>query len=145
MGTVVALEPHRMKKEWEEEKKLLKEINVQELQMSAKKIFVPVLDTFHFSYSFLEEACMDLALEAFLSGGKFSKYVEDNTLPFRYKIQAAVFIKNIANELYTFMSGWVEEPTINEEQLRSAVEEFVTFWWHKGLEAGTKRRRLGFK
>ncbi|WP_240377753.1 DUF2521 family protein [Bacillus piscicola] len=145
MGVVVALEPHRIKREWEEEKKLLGEISVNDIQLTAKEIFTPVFTTFHFSYSFLEEACMDLALEAFLSGGKFSKFVENNSLPFRYKLRAVVIIGGIASELYTFISGWVEGPQAGDEEIKGAVEEYITFWWKKGLEAGYRRKRLGLQ
>lgn len=142
MGTVVSLEPHRLKKEWEEEKKLLQELRVEEIKSTAENIFVPVFNRFHFPYSFLEEACMDLALEAFLSGGKFSKYVENGELAFRFKMQAVLAISSITTELYEFMSGWVEEPAAQRSDLKEIVECFVTYWWKRGLEAGTKRHLL---
>ncbi|SDI07779.1 Protein of unknown function [Alteribacillus persepolensis] len=142
MGIVVSLEPHRVKKEWQEEKKLLQYLRVEEIQVTAEKMFVPVFSQFHFPYSFLEEACLDMALEAFLSGGKFSRYVENGELEFRFKMQAVLAINKITTELHDFMSGWVEEPAAKRSDLKDIVEVFITYWWKRGLQAGTQRSLL---
>ncbi|MGY4691785.1 DUF2521 family protein [Salibacterium sp. K-3] len=145
MGVVISLEPHRIKKEWREEKRLLQDLQVQEIKETAEKVFIPVFDHFQFSYSFLEEACMDLALEAFLSGGKYSRYVEDRALPFKFQVQAAAAIGLIASELYEFMVCWVEEDPDDEQPvMKEAVESFITYWWKRGLEAGVRRKLLHF-
>ncbi|MFZ4454432.1 DUF2521 family protein [Salibacterium aidingense] len=145
MGVVISLEPHRIKREWEQEKKLLQDIQVQEVQATAKKVFIPVFEYFQFPYSFLEEACMDLALEAFLSGGKFSRYVEDRALPFKFQVQAAATIGLIAKELHEFIKSWVDEdPACDRAEMKEAVESFITYWWKRGLEAGTRRQLLRF-
>ncbi|RSL28937.1 DUF2521 family protein [Salibacterium salarium] len=145
MGIVISLEPHRIKKEWLEEKKLLQNVQVKEIQATAEKVFVPVFKYFNFPYSFLEEACMDLALEAFLSGGKFSRYVENGALVFKFQVQAALEIGRISKELHEFMKSWVDDdPACESPEVKEAVESYIAFWWKRGLEAGTKRQLLRY-
>ncbi|MFD2707261.1 DUF2521 family protein [Salibacterium lacus] len=146
MGIVISLEPHRIQKEWKEEKRLLQDLDAQEVKATAEKVFTPVFHRFEFSYSFLEEACMDLALEAFLSGGKFSRYVENRALPFTFQLQAAAAAGGIAEELYEFMQCWVEDdPGCYYKEMKEAVDSFIMYWWKRGLETGVRKQSTDFR
>ncbi|MFB5664129.1 DUF2521 family protein [Alteribacillus sp. HJP-4] len=142
MGIVISMEPRRLKKEWEQEKKLLQNLKVSEMQQSAQKSFSHLFQRFHFPNSFLEEACLDMALDAFLDGGKHHRYMENGVLPFRFKLQAAFKIGNLAKELTSFMFDWVEDSSPQRKLIQEAAEGFITDWWKKGLETGFKRQRL---
>ncbi|SFQ18973.1 DUF2521 family protein [Salibacterium halotolerans] len=146
MGIVISLEPHRIKKEWKEEKRLLQDLDVQEVKSTAEKVFTPVFHRFQFPYTFLEEACVDLALESFLSGGKYSRYVEGRALPFTFQVQAAAAVGEIAGELYEFMQCWVEDdPGCYLKEMKEAVDSFIVYWWKRGLETGVRRQPLDYR
>ncbi|MDA3130474.1 DUF2521 family protein [Aliibacillus thermotolerans] len=142
MGTVISLEPHRLRKQWEEEKRLLTSVPVEELKANAEMMFAPLFNNFVFCDSFLEEACLEFALEAFIAGGKCSKYEQNGEIPFRFKLHTVVEVSLLASELYTYMTHFSKSFGATDEELKEAVEWYMTLWMEEGLQAGLQRKRL---
>lgn len=142
MGTVISLEPHRRRKQWEEEKRLLSALPLEQLEASAEMMFAPLFNNFVFTDSFMEAACLEFGLEAFLTGGKSSKYERDGEIPFRFKLQTVVEVSLLASELYTYMSRYANTFRAKEHELKEAVEMFMSLWMEEGFQAGLQRKRL---
>lgn len=92
----------------------------------------------------IEEACYDVAIEAFLLGANYSKFSE-----YGEEIQA---IKNRCKEedvhlketLYHFLLYWGSEESNKNESLYYLCEQFVDEWWLEGYMKANKRRKLRY-
>ena len=133
MGTVISLEPHRLRKQWEEEKRFLSALPLEQLEASAEMMFAPLFNNFVFT---------DSLMEAFIAGGKCSKYEQNGEIPFRFKLHTVVEVSLLASELYTYMTHFSKSFGATDEELKEAVEWYMTLWMEEGLQAGLQRKRL---
>ncbi|WP_157843073.1 DUF2521 family protein [Bacillus sp. FJAT-44742] len=141
-NTIVSLNERRRKKEWDFEKKILRTLSIKDIQSISETFFIPVFPNFHFQYSFMEDACVDLAIDSFLLGAKYSRLGVRGEDDISIKERANREVKFLVKELYNFMYGWVHDPQAKEEKMFEAVDGFVVHWWEKGFETGKTRLLL---
>jgi len=91
----------------------------------------------------IEEACYDVAIEAYLLGAHFSRFglygetIEDIRNRCRHEEQ------HLVDTLYHFFLYWGsgEEGAISES-LYYLCEEYVSSWWKEGFQNGERRHKL---
>ncbi|MBB6451496.1 hypothetical protein HNR44_003507 [Geomicrobium halophilum] len=136
MGSVVSFQEHKRLKDWEVEKKLLHTLSMEDMVYASEKYLVPVCDSFQFRHSFLEEICMDVAIETFLTAAKKGmSSAEPSSMDEDH-------LKQRTNELEIFINDWIQEENLDRNKIASGAEAYVQHWWQTGFKTGKNRARL---
>jgi hypothetical protein len=91
----------------------------------------------------IEEACYDIALEAYLLGAKFSKFGYYGEEPEKVRLRCMNEEKHLIDTLYNFFLFWGNgEEGAMSESLYYRCEQYVHVWWREGFEKGQRRHKL---
>ncbi|MGN8845587.1 DUF2521 family protein [Niallia sp. HCP3S3_B10] len=143
MAVITSFDIKKREKQIKYERAVLKEISIKELKEKVARYFGSSnLTSSVLMNEGIEEACYDVAIEAFLLGANYSKFSE-----YGEDIQA---IKNRCKEednhlkqtLYHFLLYWGSEESNKNESLYYLCEQFVDEWWVEGVQKANKRRKL---
>src|SRR5690606_25479624 len=144
MNVVTNFEKRKREKRLHYERSLLSELSISELKRSvllhfgAGGFFIsPWLN------ESLEEACIDVAIEAFLVGGEMSRFsVYGESVDFiRHRCRSE--LNHCIDTLYHFWLYWdFEYDMLREESIFVACNKFVDLWWQEGFEKGYRRHKL---
>lgn len=144
MNVITTLKEKRREKQVKYERSVLRDLSIKML----KERFQHYFGSTRIASSILmdtgvEEACYDLALEAYLLGAKFSKFgyygegMED-VRPRCYKEE-----KHLIDTLYNFLLYWgTGQEGAMSESLYYQCEQYVYVWWREGFEKGQRRYKL---
>ncbi|WP_160112529.1 DUF2521 family protein [Salicibibacter kimchii] len=141
MGSVVSFQEHKRLKDWEVEKKLLQTLSMEDMVYASEKHLIPACGDFQFRHSFLEEICMDVAIETFISSAKRGM-IEARTGKAQDNPADEEQVKQRATELKAFMVDWIQDEHINRGQIANGAEAYVQHWWQVGLKTGKDRAQL---
>jgi hypothetical protein len=144
MSVVTTFEEKKREKQLKSERTLLRELSIRELKMSvllhfgAVRICIsPWLD------ESLEEACIDVAIEAFLTGGEMSRFAVQGENAELAKDRCKDEMNHYIETLYHFWLYWdFGQETLREESILNASEKFVAYWWDDGFKKGARRYKL---
>lgn len=143
MAVITSFDIKKREKQIEYERAVLREISLKELKEKVAHYFGSSnLTSSILMNNGIEEACYDVAIEAFLLGANYSKFSE-----YGEEVQA---IKNRCKEedvhlketLYHFLLYWGSEESNKNESLYYLCEQFVDEWWLEGYTKANKRRKL---
>ncbi|MFK9094929.1 YbaK family protein [Bacillus salipaludis] len=144
MTVITTLKEKRREKQIKYERSVLKELSINTLKERVRQYFgsTKIASSFVMNTG-IEEACYDVALEAFLLGAKFSKfgyYGEDMEA---VRLRCFKEEKHLIDTLYNFLLYWGngEEGTMSES-LYYLCEQYIHVWWREGYEKGQRRRKL---
>ncbi|QQK78627.1 DUF2521 family protein [Salicibibacter cibi] len=141
MGSVVSFQEHKRLKDWEVEKKLLHTLSMEDMVYATEKYLIPVCADFQFRHSFLEEICMDVAIETFISSAKRGM-TEARTGKQQANTEDEEQVNQRAAELKAFMVDWIQDEHINRGQIASGAEAYVQHWWQVGFKTGKNQSQL---
>lgn len=126
------------------EKSVLREISVKTLKERVQHY----LGSSRFTQSLvmnsgIEEACYDVAIEAYLLGANMSRFgfygEEANDVKRRCKSEE----KHIIDTLYNFLLYWGSgQEGVHSESLYYQCEQYVNSWWLDGFNHGERRIKL---
>ncbi|AYV68905.1 MULTISPECIES: DUF2521 family protein [Niallia] len=143
MAVITSFDIRKREKQIKYERAVLREISLKELKEKVAHYFGSSnLTSSILMNNGIEEACYDVAIEAFLLGANYSKFSE-----YGEEVQA---IKNRCKEedvhlketLYHFLLYWGSEESNKNESLYYLCEQFVDEWWLEGYTKANKRRKL---
>lgn len=125
------------------ERSVLREISIKDLKERVARYF----GSSHLTSSMImdtgiEEACYDVAIEAFLLGANFSKFSEYGETLESIKNRCFDEDKHLKDTLFHFLLYWGSEESSKDESLLYLCEQFVDEWWNEGFEKAKKRRKL---
>jgi hypothetical protein len=136
-------EKHR-EKQMKYERSVLRDLSLNMLRERVKQYFGSsrIASSFIMN-SGIEEACYDVALEAYLLGAKFSKFASFGENLEDIKRRCYHEEKHLIDTLYNFLLYWGngEEGALSES-LCYMCEQYVQTWWREGFEKGDRRRKL---
>ncbi|QDI91472.1 DUF2521 family protein [Salicibibacter halophilus] len=141
MGSVVSFQEHKRLKDWEVEKKLLHTLSMEDMVYASEKHLIPACGDFQFRHSFLEEICMDVAIETFIFSAKRGMSMA-RTGKQPDKAADEEQMKQRASELKTFMIDWIQDEHMNRGQIANGAEAYVQHWWQVGFKTGENRGQL---
>ncbi|MFC7787158.1 MULTISPECIES: DUF2521 family protein [unclassified Rossellomorea] len=145
MNVITTFNTKRREKQIKSERTLLKEISIKMLQESVRKHFgyIKVQGGVFMQQGF-DEACFDVAIEAYLLGGKVSKFGYTGEPSDVVKKRCEEELKHFIDTLYNFWLYWSEMGVSNQvdESFYFCCEHFVETWWSEGYEKGIKRHKL---
>jgi hypothetical protein len=141
---ITTFKEKRREKQIKYERSVLRDLSINTLKERVKQYF----GSTNLAQSFvmntgIEEACYDVALEAFLLGAKFSKfgYRGENAEDVRKRCFREE--KHLIDTLYNFLLYWGngQEGTMSES-LYYLCEQYIFVWWKEGFEKGQRRHKL---
>ncbi len=91
----------------------------------------------------IEEACYDVAIEAYLLGAKFSRfgYYGENISAVKPRCEKEE--RHLIDTLYNFFLFWGKgEEGVGSEELYYLCEQYVDSWWREGFMKGEKKYKL---
>lgn len=144
MNVITTFKEKHREKQIKYERSVLRDLSINMLKDRVKHFFgsTRVASSFVMN-SGIEEACYDLALEAYLLGAKFSKfgYYGENDEEVRSRCYKEE--RHLVDTLFNFLLYWGngEEGTMSES-LYYLCEQYVITWWREGFEKGQRRLKL---
>jgi hypothetical protein len=126
------------------EKSVLREISVKMLKERVQQYFgSSQLTQSLIMNSGIEEACYDVAIEAFLLGANMSRFGYYGEQAQEVKLRCQQEEKHFVDTLYNFLLYWANgEEGIMSESLYAQCEQFVNSWWLEGFHKGERRIKL---
>lgn len=144
MNVITTLKEKQREKQINYERSVLRDLSINLLKERVKHFFGSSrIASSMVMNTGIEEACYDVALEAYLLGAKFSKFgyygesLED--------VQKRCYHeeKHLMDTLYNFLLYWGgEEEGAMSESLYYMCEQYVRVWWQEGYEKGQRRHKL---
>jgi hypothetical protein len=134
-------EKQRYKKE-NFERKVLRDLSLGIIKKEFQRLFQPF-----FQYSLLyqndiEDACIDMAIDAYLLGAGYSRFAYHGETLEKIKNRAYEKLKAIADGLFEYWQFWCWGTEMMMESLHLCCEAYVHIWWMEGYKNGEKRYRM---
>ncbi|MBP3038180.1 DUF2521 family protein [Bacillaceae bacterium Marseille-Q3522] len=140
MNVITTFSEKRREKQMKYEKTVLKDISVQILKEKTRSYFHSIN---LFTHQGVEEACYDVAIEAFLLGANLSKFGYLGEKMETIRLRCQLEIDYIIDTLYHFLLFCgVEDEILNNEALPLICEQYVEEWWEEGFKKGERRHKL---
>ncbi|WML55582.1 YbaK family protein [Neobacillus sp. PS3-12] len=144
MNVITTFKDKQREKQIKYERSVLKDLSINKLKERVKQYFGSsrIASSFVMNTG-IEEACYDVALEAYLLGAKFSKFGYYGEGIEEVKDRCYFEEKHLIDTLYNFLLYWGngEEGTMSES-LYYMCEQYINVWWREGFEKGERRHKL---
>lgn len=123
---------------------MLRELSLSILQTRVKQYFGSSgLTSNLVMNSGIEEACYDVAIEAFLLGAKFSRFGYFGEPAEKVRLRCDKEERHLIDTLYNFFLFWGKgEEGTESEGLYYLCEQYVASWWSDGFNKGEKKYKL---
>ena len=144
MKVITTFVDKRKEKQLKYEKSVLREISIKALKEKVKYYFGSSdLTSSLILHSGIEEACYDVAIEAYLLGAHFSKFGYYGESVDDVKRRCLKEEKHLIDTLYNFMLYWGKGMEgVYSESLYYLCEQYVESWWMEGFRKGERRHKL---
>ncbi|MFT8319518.1 MAG: DUF2521 family protein [Bacillus sp. (in: firmicutes)] len=143
MTVITNFDEKKREKQMKYERSVLREISIKNLKEKVARYFGSsnltsniIMDTG------IEEACYDVAIEAYLLGANFSKFSNYGESKEMIKNRCYEEDKHLKDTLFHFLLYWGSEESSKNESLFYLCEQFVDEWWKEGFTKANKRRKL---
>ncbi|GIN59027.1 DUF2521 family protein [Lederbergia ruris] len=142
MNNIASFSEKRREKQLTYERKLLRNLSIDELRKSVLH-HMRTIGVGIFGENSLEEACFDIAIEAYLNGGEYSRFVLYGETLEMIRERCYEDRAHYMNTLYNFWLYWdYGQKLIEEKSTYEACEQFVNNWWSRGFQNGEQRYKL---
>jgi hypothetical protein len=144
VNVITTFKDKQREKQIKYERSVLKDLSINKLKERVKQYFGSsrIASSFVMNTG-IEEACYDVALEAYLLGAKFSKFGYYGEGIEEVRDRCYFEEKHLIDTLYNFLLYWGngEEGTMSES-LYYMCEQYINVWWREGFEKGERRHKL---
>ena len=144
MNVITTFKDKQREKQIKYERSVLKDLSINKLKERVKQYFGSsrIASSFVMNTG-IEEACYDVALEAYLLGAKFSKFGYYGEGIEEVRKRCYFEEKHLIDTLYNFLLYWGngEEGTMSES-LYYMCEQYINTWWLEGFDKGERRHKL---
>lgn len=144
MNVITSLKDKRREKQIKYERSVLKDLSIKMLKERVQQYFgsTRIASSFIMNTG-IEEACYDVALEAYLLGAKFSKFGYHGENLDEVRTRCFKEEKHLIDTLYNFLLYWGNgDEGAMSESLYYLSEQYVHVWWREGYEKGQMRHKL---
>ncbi|WP_071458992.1 YbaK family protein [Bacillus massilinigeriensis] len=144
MNVVTTFKEKKREKQIKYERSMLRELSLKKLQERVKGCFGSSrLVTGLVMNKGIEEACYDVAIEAFLLGARFGRFGYHGEQADSAKLRCSEEELHLVDTLYNFFLFWGNgEEGPASESLYSLCEKYVDVWWRDGFSRGELRHKL---
>jgi hypothetical protein len=144
VNVITSLKDKRREKQIKYERSVLKDLSIKMLKERVQQYFgsTRIASSFIMNTG-IEEACYDVALEAYLLGAKFSKFGYHGENLDEVRTRCFKEEKHLIDTLYNFLLYWGNgDEGAMSESLYYLSEQYVHVWWREGYEKGQMRHKL---
>ncbi|MGG5254644.1 YbaK family protein [Neobacillus sp. SM06] len=144
MNVITTLKDKRREKQIKYERSVLRDLSLSMLKERVNQYFGSTrIASSLLMNTGIEEACYDLALEAYLLGAKYSKFGYYGETIEQVRQRCFYEEKHLIDTLYNFLLYWGsgEEGSLSES-LYYNCEQYVYTWWKDGFDKGERRHKL---
>lgn len=144
MNVITSFTEKKRMKQINYEKSVLREISLKVLKERVQQFF----GSFRFTQSLvmnrgIEEACYDVAIEAFLLGASLSRFGLYGEEAKQVKLRCVNEERHLVDTLYNFMLYWgSNDEGVLSESLYYLCEQYINSWWMDGFYKGERRIKL---
>lgn len=128
------------------ERTVLRDLSIQMLKNSVKNHFGSSrIASSVLMKSGMEEACYDVAIEAYLLGARMSRFGYFGEQMLQVQARCVDERKHLTDTLYNFILYWgygMMDEGIHSESLFYMCEQYVDTWWCEGFQKGERRYKL---
>lgn len=144
MNVITTFIDKKKEKQIKYEKSVLREISVKTLKERVQHYFGSSRLTQNVIMdSGIEEACYDVAIEAYLLGANLSRFGYYGETAKDVKSRCYQEEKHLIDTLYNFLLYWgSSDEGIMSESLYYLCEQYVDSWWQEGFHKGERRIKL---
>ncbi|WP_338473130.1 YbaK family protein [Niallia sp. XMNu-256] len=144
MNVITTFIEKKREKQMKYEKSVLREISVKTLKERVQHYFGASRFTQSMiMHSGIEEACYDVAIEAFLLGANMSRFGYYGEEATDVKLRCQHEEKHLIDTLYNFLLYWGgSQEGVLSESLNYQCEQYVNSWWLDGFHKGERRIKL---
>ncbi|MDZ5474227.1 YbaK family protein [Bacillus sp. 31A1R] len=144
MNVITTFKEKKREKQFKYEKSVLRELSLKLLKERVKHFFGSSrLTSGLISDSGIEEACYDIAIEAYLLGAHFSRFSRYGESIEVVRNRCKKEEKHLIDTLYNFLLYWGKgSEGVYSESLFYMCEQYVNSWWLEGFTKGERRRKL---
>lgn len=141
MNVITTFEDRRRKKQWNFERQVLRKLSLSTIRGFIHTHFPSIFDNQKIGTGFVEDVCVDFAIDAYLLGAEYSRfgYLGESELIARRRCQDE-YNEHIQH-LYHQLSGWIYNNDQNDN-FHTLCEGFILYWWERGFQEGEKRYRM---
>lgn len=130
------------KKQWNFERQVLRKLSLSIIRGHIHNHFPSIFEKQKIGVSFVEDVCVDLAIDAFLLGAEYSRfgYLGESEITVKRRCKHE-FDEHI-DHLYNQLSSWHFKNGGHDDHFYSCCESFIQYWWERGFQEGEKRYRM---
>lgn len=145
MTVIHSFRQKQREKEITLERSLLRELSIEWLKQKTLECFVNGIDSAQYIPIYqLEECCQDVAIEAYLLGGRFGKFGYFGETVEEVKKRCNQEIAYLVDTLFYYLDleGFYENKTMIQESLYLQCDQYVHTFWMEGFLKSVKRYKL---
>ncbi len=144
LNVITTFKEKKREKQIKYERSILRELSIKILKERVRHYFGSSrLTSSLVMNEGIEEACYDVAIEAYLLGAKFSRFGYYGEAMNEARERCHKEEKHIVDTLYNFFLYWAGgDEGIQSESLYYLCEQYVDSWWREGYQRGEKRYKL---
>ncbi|MCD8500858.1 MAG: YbaK family protein [Bacillaceae bacterium] len=141
MNLITTLDDRRRKKQWNFERKVLRKLSLSSIREYVHLQFSAIFDSHVIGKTFIEDCCIDFAIDAYLLGAEFSRFGYFGETELTVMTRCQEEYTDQIDHLYRQLSNLVNKFE-NENHLRELCDHFIRHWWTIGFKEGEKRYRM---
>jgi len=144
MNVITTFVEKKREKQIKYERSVLREISIKALKERVQQFFGSSrLTSGLLMNTGIEEACYDVAIEAYLLGAHFSRFGLYGESTEEVKRRCRGEEHHLVDTLYHFLLYWGNgEEGVMSESLYYQCEQYISSWWAEGFQNGQKRHKL---
>ncbi|MED3561517.1 YbaK family protein [Bacillus xiapuensis] len=144
MTVITTFKEKKREKQIKYERSVLRDLSIKTLKERVQQYFGSSRITSSFvMHAGVEEACYDVALEAFLLGAKYSKFGHYGENIEEVRKRCYKEERHLVDTLFNFLLYWGnEEEGTMSESLYYLCEQYINVWWLEGYQKGERRHKL---
>ncbi|WP_379971421.1 DUF2521 family protein [Ectobacillus sp. sgz5001026] len=137
MTVITTFNKRQNEKQLTFERRLLRDLSLSIIRKRVRISFFPHIPRYHA----FEEYCMEVAIEAYLLGGRYSKFGYKGESLLDVKLRSAYDEQCLADSLFDFLMI-VPNEISEQEALYDLCQAYISSWWKEGFDKGERRYKL---
>lgn len=137
MTVITTFNERQNKKQHTFERRLLRDLSLSIIRKRVRTSFFSYISRYHA----FEEYCMEAAIEAYLLGGRYSKFGYNGESFLEVKLRSAYDEQCLVDSLFEFLMVTTDEIP-EQEALHDLCQAYISSWWKEGFDKGERRYKL---